>query len=69
MTILIALAVAAVLIIAVTATMCFVVGYLRGYRSGVERGPHTPRHAVAEADPTVTRPDFAEALQSPGNTS
>jgi hypothetical protein len=65
MTTLIALAVAAVLIIAATAAVCFVVGYLRGYRSGVERGHHTPRHAVAELaapveDPTVTRPDPIE---------
>jgi hypothetical protein len=56
----IVLAVAAVLIIAVTAVVCFVVGYLRGYRSGTERGHHTPRHAAPVDDPTVTRPDLLE---------
>jgi hypothetical protein len=60
MTTIIVLAVAAVLIIAVTGAVCFVVGYLRGYRNGTERGPHTPRHATPVDDPTVTRPDPIE---------
>ena len=57
----IVLAAAAVLIIAVTGAVFFVVGYLRGYRNGTERGPHAPRHAVPQVDdPTVTRPDALE---------